>query len=125
VKTGAILQLINDSGQKINADCFDLNVELLSINKAKDMPFQHILLLIDYPFSNSKRIFMSTVLIVLGVVMIVVGARMNISKHSLNDLAGQPIGNLVKTGFRGYFKYLLIIVGSIMTLVGIAFSMIF
>jgi hypothetical protein len=31
---------------------------------------------------------MSTVLIILGVVMIVVGARMNISKHSLNDLAG-------------------------------------
>jgi hypothetical protein len=106
-------------------DCFGLNVELLSINKAKDMLFQHILLLIEYPFSNSKHIFMSTVLIIIGVVMIVVGARMSISKHSLNDLAGQPIGNLVKTGFRGYFKYLLIIVGSIITLAGITFSMIF
>ncbi len=68
---------------------------------------------------------MSTVLIILGVVMIVVGARMNISKHSLNDLAGQPFGNLVKTGFRGYFKYLLIIVGTILALAGFAFSMIF
>jgi hypothetical protein len=104
---------------------FGLNMVLLSIHKAKNMLLKHKLLLIEYPFSNPKIIIMSTALIILGVVMIVVGSRMSISKHSLNDLAGQPVGRVIKAGFRGYFKYLLIVVGTILALAGFAFSMIF
>ena len=61
---------------------------------------------------------MSYILMIAGAALIFLGIKMNISKYSINELADQKIDKSFKTGCRGYFKFMLIIGGVALIIIG-------
>lgn len=65
---------------------------------------------------------MAYILMIAGAIAIFLGFKMPISQHTPKELADQKIEKTFNAGCRGYLKYMLIIGGIVLIIIGIVIN---